>query len=207
MKQYSLLIFLALIFVGCSQPTNKKGATTTEKKAAVQAIPDNTIDKNELVFKKENSRWYYNDTLFSGFAISKYENDSLLQKIGILNGKKENVCIDWYPNGKMKTLKNYHQGRLHGEKRVWNYDAGHTLVGLLNYENGKAQGEQKKWYPTGELYQVLQMNNGREEGVQQAFRKNGDLYANYEAKNGRIFGMKKAALCFGLEDQKIKNED
>ena len=48
---------------------------------------------------------------------------------------------------------------------------------------------------------------GKEEGIQQAFRKNGDLYANYEAKNGRIFGLKKASLCFGLENQKIKNND
>ena len=48
---------------------------------------------------------------------------------------------------------------------------------------------------------------GKEEGIQQAFRKNGDLFANYEAKEGRIFGLKKAALCFGLEDENIQNEN
>ena len=48
---------------------------------------------------------------------------------------------------------------------------------------------------------------GKEEGIQQAFRKNGDLFANYEAREGRIFGLKKAALCFGLEDEKIQNEN
>jgi antitoxin component YwqK of YwqJK toxin-antitoxin module len=71
---------------------------------------------------------------------------------------------------------------------------------------GKAHGEQKQWYPTGELYKKLNMNMGKEEGIQQAFRKNGDLYANYEAKEGRIFGLKKAALCYGLEDENIKYE-
>ena len=47
---------------------------------------------------------------------------------------------------------------------------------------------------------------GQEEGLQQAFRKNGDLYANYEAKEGRIFGLKKAALCFGLQNEEIKTK-
>lgn len=47
---------------------------------------------------------------------------------------------------------------------------------------------------------------GREEGLQQAFRRNGYLYANYEARNGRIFGLKKAALCYGLEDENIQYE-
>lgn len=48
---------------------------------------------------------------------------------------------------------------------------------------------------------------GMEEGIQQTFRKNGALYANYEAKEGRIFGLKKAALCYGLEDQSIQYEN
>ena len=48
---------------------------------------------------------------------------------------------------------------------------------------------------------------GKEKGIQRAYRKNGALYANYEAKNGRIFGLKKASLCFGLEDQQIKKNN
>lgn len=45
---------------------------------------------------------------------------------------------------------------------------------------------------------------GKEEGLQQAFRENGVLFANYEAKDGRVFGLKKAKLCFGLEDESIQ---
>ena len=30
--------------------------------------------------------------------------------------------------------------------------------------------------------------------------------ANYEAKEGRTFGLKKASLCFGLEDENIQYE-
>ena len=86
-------------------------------------------------------------------------------------------------------------------------DSNHVLISQLHYQFGKAHGKQTQWYTTGELYKVINLNMGREEGVQQAFRKNGALYANYEAREGRIFGLKKAALCYGLEDEKINYEE
>ena len=100
----------------------------------------------------------------------------------------------------------FHEGKLHGTKKVWSNEFGYTLIAHLNYENGKAHGEQIQWYKTGELYKKLNLYEGNEDGIQQAFRKNGALYANYEAKNGRIFGLKKTALCYGLEDEKIKTK-
>ena len=72
---------------------------------------------------------------------------------------------------------------------------------------GKAHGTQTQWYATGELYKKLNLNMGKEDGMQQAFRKNGVLYANYEAKSGRGFGLRKSALCYGLEEEKINYED
>ena len=48
--------------------------------------------------------------------------------------------------------------------------------------------------------------NGREEGMQQAWRRNGKIYNNYEAKNGRIFGLKRANLCFQLEEEIVQDE-
>ena len=56
------------------------------------------------------------------------------------------------------------------------------------------------------IFQKINLNMGREEGVQQAFRKNGALFANYEAKDGRIFGLKRATLCFSLEEEDIQDE-
>ena len=35
--------------------------------------------------------------------------------------------------------------------------------------------------------------------------QNGKIYNNYEAKNGRIFGLKRASLCFQLEDEIVQN--
>jgi hypothetical protein len=33
------------------------------------------------------------------------------------------------------------------------------------------------------------------------------VYANYEAVNGRTFGLKRANLCFSIEDQNVQYEN
>lgn len=168
-------------------------------------IPNLLIDVSTLEYDNEKSLWSRDDELFSGYAVSWRQDSTLATKTGIYKGRKQGPAARWYPDGHLQQTTNYRRGKLHGRKRMWTSDADHVLIALLNYRGGRPHGEQKKWYPTGELYKVLNLNMGREEGIQQAFRKNGELYANYEAKNGRIFGLKKAALCYGLEDENIKN--
>lgn len=166
-------------------------------------IPQVIVDHSALSYDNKTSLWSLGDQLYSGYAVDYYQDSTLREKIGILDGRRQHQTIQWYPDGNYKLKANYHKGKLHGEKKVWSSESGHVLVSHLNYKAGKAHGEQKKWYPSGELFKKLHLNMGREEGIQQAYRKNGALYANYEAKEGRIFGLKKAALCFGLEEEDI----
>ena len=42
---------------------------------------------------------------------------------------------------------------------------------------------------------------GKAKGMQQAWRENDEIYNNYEAKKGRIFGLKKANLCYELDNE------
>jgi len=167
-------------------------------------IPDTIVNTSELKFDRMNSSWLLDGKPFSGYAIEYFDEvDRLKAKTGILNGKKQNQDSIWYENGNLKQSANYHHGKLHGEKKYWLSNKNHSILSHLSYKFGKPHGEQITWYPTGEPHKKLYLQEGKEEGIQQAFRKNGDLYANYEARNGRIFGLKKASLCFGLEDQKI----
>ncbi len=168
-------------------------------------IPDTIVDKLVLWYNNKKSLWTLNEEPYSGYAVSYHQDSTLREKIGLLNGKKETLASLWYPKGNLRQIANYHKGKLHGEKKVWSSDA--VLLSHLNYQSGKPHGEQKTWYPTGELHKKLNLNKGIEEGIQQAYRKNGALYANYEAKEGRIFGLKKASLCFGLEDESINYEN
>ncbi|WP_299670903.1 hypothetical protein [uncultured Polaribacter sp.] len=198
------LLFLTVLFISCNKQTEKLSHSNKIEKTF--EVPKVEILKSALKYNHKISLWTLNNEPFSGFALSYYKEDSLKEKFGILNGKKQNKAIQWFSDGHLKNVTNYHQGKLHGEKKIWSSDPSHNLIAQLNYREGKAHGEQKKWYATGEFYKKLNLSQGKEEGLQQAYRKNGALYANYEAKEGRIFGLKKTALCYGLEDENIKYE-
>lgn len=199
-------ILISLLLVSCKEePINKSTPRVTE--ITELDIPDTTVSRSLLHYNNKTSLWNLNNQRYSGYAITYQKDSTIMDKFGVLDGRKQNKAVEYYPDGHMKHLSHYHKGKLHGTKKYWSSDSDHILLSHLNYVSGKLHGEQKKWYPSGELFKKLNLNMGREEGIQQAFRKNGDLYSNYEAKNGRIFGLKKAALCFGIEDEKIKYED
>lgn len=209
MKKNVFILIVCFIVSGCSDH-KKANLNSASKEAVIKPlkINDTIVGVNDLVYNRETSVWEINNKLFSGYAVTKFENGSLRRKFGVLNGKKQNEDVTWFKTGKIRSKANYHKGKLHGKKQIWiQKDSLYTLVAEYNNHLGKGHGKQTKWYATGELFQIRNLQMGIEEGMQQAFRKNGDLYANYEAKNGRIFGLKKASLCFGLEDQKIKNND
>lgn len=208
MQRILIFIFLISLFGSCANEVKKETAIAPPAIATIPTleVPAQTIEKSKLNYDNKVSLWTLEGKKFSGYAVSYFQDSTLLQKFGILNGKKQNESMDWYADGHLKNSANYHQGKLHGEKKFWTSDTTHTLVSHLNYHLGKLNGVQKKWYVTGEIFKILNLAMGKEEGMQQAFRKNGDLFANYEARKGRTFGLKKAALCFGLEDENIKRE-
>lgn len=201
-----ILLLLSMLITSCGKHKAAKKLNAADSTVTSVAIPDVSVDKSSLHYNRKTSLWSLNDELYSGYIVSFYPDSTLQEKTGILHGKKQNQSKKWYPDGSLKQVANYQEGKLHGEKKLWSSDSSHVLIAHLNYQLGKAHGEQRQWYPTGELYKKLNLSMGREQGLQQAFRKNGEIYANYEAKEGRIFGLKKAALCYGLEDENIKYE-
>lgn len=201
-----ILFLLSVLITNCAEKREVIKIHLPNSTDTLVEIPDTSVDKALLVHNKAKSLWTLDDQAYSGYIVSFYQDRTLKEKIGLFNGKKEGQLQRWYPDGHLKQVANYSKGKLHGEKKVWTSDKDHVLISQLNYQSGKVHGAQTKWYPSGELYKKLNLNMGKEEGIQQAFRINGDLYANYEAKNGRIFGLKKAALCFGLEDENFQYE-
>ncbi len=202
---FALLSIFALA-ISCKEEKLANPEEDSNADIVFGEIYDRTFDKATLKFEKKTSTWTLDDEVYSGYAVSFHKNGSLKEKTGILNGRKENQDSSWYANGQLRQTSSYHNGKLDGEKKVWISDTGHVLISYLNYRSGRPHGEQRTWYPSGELHKKLNLNMGKEEGIQQAYRKNGALYANYEAKNGRIFGLKKATLCYGLEDEKMAYE-
>ena len=203
----SVVLVASLLMISCVKQTGLERAETSDFSENFAELPDITVDKSLLDYDNASSQWTLDNQLYSGYAVSYYQSGRLKEKIGFLNGRKQNQATQWFLDGHVKRMSCYHNGKLHGIKKSWSPDKSHVLLSQITYHKGKAHGEQKFWYPTGEIYKILNLNMGAEEGMQQAFRKNGELYANYEAREGRIFGLKKAALCYGLEDESIKYEN
>lgn len=208
MNRNLILLMFVIFLVGCKEKRAPKITEITTLIASVDilsnSIPDRIVNRSDLFYDTKNSIWTLNNELYSGYVVSYYQKNTLKEKFGILNGKKQNQAIQWYSDGNFREQKNYHLGKLHGDKKSWLSDSTHILISHLKYVDGKPHGEQKKYYPTGELFKKLNLNMGQEEGLQQAFRKNGALFANYEAREGRIFGLKKSKLCFQLDDEEVQ---
>ncbi|MEL6560714.1 MAG: membrane-binding protein [Bacteroidota bacterium] len=196
-------LFIAICLICCLE--KESYFTDADANPFTHEIPETYVNKSDLHYDAQRSIWTLNNEAFSGFAVSFYENEILREKLGILKGRKEDSASQWYPDGHYKRIAIYRNGKLEGDKKSWSADSSHLLLSHLRYKIGKLHGRQQVWYPTGQVFKKMNFDMGKEEGLQQAFRKNGALFANYEAKAGRIFGLKKAALCYGLEDEQIQS--
>ncbi|APZ46831.1 hypothetical protein BW723_11290 [Polaribacter reichenbachii] len=186
--------------LGCNSVSDtKKEELKPIEKVVINSF---TIHKDSLVLNGNQGNWYYKNKLFSGYAVKYYPNNSLKEKIGFFNGKKQNEYRQWFANGVLKLESHYNQNVLVGSyKTWWNND---VLASEVNYLKGKKQGVELKWFKDGTLSRKRNLVDGREEGLQKAWLENGKLYVNYEAKNGRVFGMKRANSCYQLKNEKIE---
>ena len=138
-------ILLSLFLVSCAENTTAEIQSPISSVDTLLNVPNQTVDKSTLFYNNKTSLWTLNDELYSGFSVSYYEDSIVKEKIGFLNGRKQNEAIQWFTDGHYKELGNYHKGKLHGTKKRWSADSMHILISHLNYQFGKAHGEQKKW--------------------------------------------------------------
>ncbi len=172
------------------------------KESGAIVIPQKEMLASDLELRANEGLVYHLHQPFSGYSIKHYPNDTLAEKIAYIQGKKEGLYQKWYPTGVLSFESNYQKGRKHGVSRTW------WKNGALRSESyhlmGVTNGNQKQWYKSGQLFKSMNIVDGKEEGIQQAWRENGKIYNNYEAKNGRIFGLKRANLCYELEEELVQ---
>lgn len=200
--RFLVLFFLTAIFFSCKKNDLKTKELATnfiaEKEIVINPVE---VPKEKIILNQVKAIWYYKEKPFNGYAVKYYPNDSLAEKTGFYNGKREGVSKQWSESGQLRLERNFKNNRFEGPYRAW-WENG-ILAEEATYIKGILQGVQKKWYPTGVLAKVRNIVNSRENGKQKAWLANGKLYVNYEAKNGRIFGLKRANSCYKLEDEKV----
>ena len=165
-------------------------------------VPDVNIPKAWLKLDQNDGKWYYKGQAYNGYAFVCHGNGAFRELTGYINGKRQGPAFKWFEDGSLSSQKNYNANRLEGIAKTWWPNGVQSTAS--KYQNRQRHGTQIKWYANGQMAQRRSFNRGKEEGLQQAWLPTGKLYANYEAKNGRIFGLKKASLCYGLEDEKIQ---
>ncbi|WP_452229887.1 toxin-antitoxin system YwqK family antitoxin [Lacinutrix sp. MEBiC02404] len=189
-----------MLFFNCQNKTVKKEQLTAV--AMEVSLPE--VSKSALMLKPNIGLVYYQDTPFTGISVLSYPNGNMAESIPYKNGKKDGTLKKWFENETLSFEAFYKNGKLEETATSWWLNG--NIRSESHYKNGIANGIQKQWYKTGELFKQMTIVNGKEEGMQKAWRRNGKIYNNYEAKNGRIFGLKRANLCFQLEEEIVQDE-
>ncbi|MBX2877847.1 MAG: hypothetical protein KTR30_37350 [Saprospiraceae bacterium] len=111
-----IAFMLSALIISCAENREAKRSIPNALEI-LERIPDRTVNASLLHYENKTSLWSLNDQLYSGFMVSFYPDSTLKEKTGILNGKKQDQAVRWYPDGELKQVANYHQGKLHGEKK------------------------------------------------------------------------------------------
>lgn len=170
----------------------------------VKVVLDVEVNKDKLILNQLEGRWCYNDVPFNGYAVDYHENGVKAASISYYDGKKEGVAKKWFPTNALQKESYYNANKLVGTVISW-WPNG-LVSSEAHYKMGVRHGIQKIWYANSQLARQTTIVDGKEEGLQQAWLENGKIYVNYEAKNGRVFGLKKANLCYELEDEVVQNQ-
>lgn len=203
MKILYLIPFCLLLFTNCS---NSASSTVNKNEAfAKRQIPNIDVVKSALILNQIEAKWYYKGKPYSGYSVKFHANDTLAERIGFQNGKREGIAREWSGNGAIRVESYYKYNRLDSIYKTY-WESG-VLSSHSNYIKGVKQGVEKEWYASGKRAKLRQLIDGQESGLQQAWLENGTLYINYEARNGRIFGMLKSNSCYQLENEKINRDE
>lgn len=168
-------------------------------------VVNKEVNFEELNLLTDKGIFVHNDIPFTGIATDFYPNsDQLKRRITFKKGKKDGLFEQFFADGKNSQTIIYKNGKRHGKSKTW-WSNGNIRT-ISNFENDKGQGLQEQFYQEGMIFKRLHLDKGKEKGLQQAWRSNGDIYVNYEAKNGRNFGLKRANLCFELEEEEVKKD-
>lgn len=196
-----LLVFAMLFGLVACNGSWQRSATTI----AIDLEDENLVLSTELILHPTIGLVYSQDKPFTGTKWVQYESGATSEKIQYYAGKKHGYHRKWFPDGQLGYEAIMINGKHDDTAHTW-WSNG-NLRSESHYQTGNLHGQQLQWYQSGPLFKERNIAMGREEGQQRAWRENGKIYNNYQAKNGRIFGLKRANLCFQLDDEVVQYED
>lgn len=131
------------------------------------------IDFEDLDFDYEKGIYIFNDTAFSGIAYEILE-DKQLNEVMILEGAKNGISREWFPNGKIKMEEHFFNNSYHGVVTIWDEDGFKIEENV--YELGILT---RKWkYKKDKLIDQFEINSSNDK-YESLLIKRKRFYSNY----------------------------
>ncbi|MFT4605971.1 MAG: hypothetical protein ACI9W4_002716 [Rhodothermales bacterium] len=127
------------------------------------------------------------ETLLTGTITERYPDGSLKSVTTYLNGRKEGESRGFYPDGSLSFDRTYQSGLKEGIHSGWWEDG--TPKFEYAFDSGEHQGSAREWFRDGSLYREFNYQAGHESGSQKMWFQDGSLRANYVVRDGRRYGL------------------
>ncbi len=130
----------------------------------------------------QDSLFYYEGIPFSGVT-KIYDSLDRINRIGNINsGLPHGEWKEFYPDGLLKSVVTYHNGKKTGAYRSYYENGRITVKGA--YINGNPHGNWEFFYDNGEMLAYGTYENGLAVGIRKEFDMDGNLWAIRHFKEG-----------------------
>jgi antitoxin component YwqK of YwqJK toxin-antitoxin module len=111
-------------------------------------------------------------------VVQNYGTGEISRRYTKIDGKKEGLMIDYYPNGKLKGERIFENDIQVGKTTI--YHKNGRIKEVQYYTDGKIHGGDTLFYETGQPEMVINFNKGQKDGYLRKWAQDGSLI--YEAK-------------------------
>ncbi len=156
-----------------------------------QSLDENEkdIDKGEVVYRDGKLYDSISDNLFSGTAVSYYQNGQKHKSAKYVEGQENGAFKEWYRNGRIEEVAEHMDGKYHGLRTKW-YKTG-QVESTYEYRDGKRHGTWKMWYGNGQMSATGEDRDGQDHGTYKRWHENGQQACIQELKDGVVHGVTK----------------
>ena len=179
-----LCALIAIAVMGCNRPVSES---------------ERMINSKTGKLEMQNGLMYESGSLYSGAIYTLYAGTKDTAEVtGFISGKEHGTWKKFFPNGKLKAIREYGNGKKIGEYIAW-WDNGNRMVDYL-FANDEYNGTCKEWNRDGIMIKEMNYKKGYEDGMQRSWFDNGKIRANYKMIEGRRYGLLGTKNCVNASD-------
>lgn len=185
------VLFFCVILISCST----SDSTDTYSNAAADGIPAGAIQErfedtpslsgvrlNDGAGNLSQSGLIENGKRVGNW-VDYHPNGIVKSVTSYVDGKKEGMALEISNSGQLEKRMQYHNDQLHGDYREFRYT---TMKEQRNYRNGKLEGTVKIYYDDGKIMEEGAYQNGTRHGVSKWYDQDGNVTIEYEYESGEL---------------------